>query len=157
VQLVAVTAVQVGFMDANAVSWSVPGYRFTDTEGQMWEVVAVSDEYFEVADVGSDDPVVLPPETTMVDGGSGSSPGSPGDGGSIEPYPGDTPDEPLLVLPDVVGLTENDAVAVLQRAGFATVRVVARDGEMFMVTRDYRYDRANVAIDAGVVTSVYAG
>jgi len=153
VVLVEVAVVQVGFMDADGVNWSVPGYRFTDSDGQIWEVVAVGDEYLEVVDNVPDEPVEPP---AVDDGGSGSSPGSPGDGDTVEPFPGDDPGN-SLVLPDVLGMTEQDAIAVLQRAGYTTVRVVARDGENYMVTRDLRYDRANLVIEGGVVTSVYDG
>jgi hypothetical protein len=35
--------------------------------------------------------------------------------------------------------------------------VVARDGEAYMVTRDLRWDRVNLVIEAGVVTDAYMG
>jgi hypothetical protein len=55
-----------------------------------------------------------------------------------------------------VGLSEGEATGLLEEAGFA-VRVAERDGEPFMLTRDYRGDRVNLVVSGGVVTSVWVG
>ena len=159
VNLVGVRPVLVPFFDVDGVVWSLPGYVYEDAGGQSWMVIAVSDDYI---DQTGDQPVDSP--------GSDGEPGSTttwGDGGSggvVEPYPGDSGDgiEPgiddgqLPPVPDVVGLTEAAATVMVEQLGF-TLRVVARDGETFMVTRDFRSDRVNVVVVAGVVTDAYIG
>ena len=159
VNLVGVRPVLVPFFDADGVVWSLPGYVYEDAGGQSWMVIAVSGDYI---DQSGDQPVDSP--------GSDGEPGSTttwGDGGSggvVEPYPGDSGDgiDPgiddgqLPPVPDVVGLTEAAATVMVEQLGF-TLRVVARDGETFMVTRDYRSDRVNVMVVAGVVTDAYIG
>jgi len=153
--LVGVAATLVPFFDGTGAVWSLPGYVFTDADGGEWEVVAVSDEYFDEPAQAPDDVAVDPPfdgDEPVTGGGSdGIVEPSPGDGwsGVSEPDPGET-------LPDVVGLAEVDATTALGDAGF-TVRVVERDGEAFMATKDYRTDRANLVVDGGVVTSVTIG
>jgi len=165
VTLVGVRPVLVPFYDADGGVWSLPGYDYVDADGQSWTVVAVADEYIEI---DGDEPA-NPPGS---DGEPGAVPGGAGGGsyGVIEPYPGDISDpgdsggviEPgfpggeLPPAPDVVGLTEAEATAVAEQLGY-TVRVVARDGEAYMVTRDLRWDRVNLVIEAGVVTDAYMG
>jgi len=160
VVLVSVTATLVPFFDGTGAAWSLPGYLYIDADGGEWGVVAVSDDYFE-------EPTEVPPgavppgdggavpgdEKLTVDVGSGGgvadpSTGSGGSGASEPGYAG--------TLPDVVGQTEDDATVALEAAGF-TVRVVERDGEMFMVTKDYREDRVNLVVTRGVVTSLTIG
>ncbi|MFM8861867.1 MAG: PASTA domain-containing protein [Acidimicrobiia bacterium] len=160
VVLVSVTATLVPFFDGTSAAWSLPGYLYIDADGGEWGVVAVSDDYFE-------EPTEVPPgavppgdggavpgdEKPTVDVGSGGgvadpSTGSGGSGASEPGYAG--------TLPDVVGQTEDDATVALEAAGF-TVRVVERDGEMFMVTKDYREDRVNLVVTRGVVTSLTIG
>jgi hypothetical protein len=55
-----------------------------------------------------------------------------------------------------VGLTEEGA-RKLASEHFAEFRVVSRDGNHYIVTRDYNEDRINVAIDNGKVTSAHIG
>lgn len=154
--LVSVVPTLVPFFDGTGEVWSLPGYVYTDAEGGEWEVVAVSDAYFDEPAEVPDDLVVDPPvdgDKPVTGGGSGGAvvEPSPGDGwsGGSEPDPG-------VTLPDVVGLTETEATVALEEAGFM-VRVAERDGEMFMLTRDYRADRVNLVIAGGVVTSATIG
>lgn len=156
--LVSVAPTLVPFFDGTGAHWSLPGYVFTDTEGGEWEVVAVSDEYFdEPAEVPDDVVVDLPVDgDTPVDDGGGGGSGS----GVVVPPPGsgDTPlaDPAPGALDGVLGLTEGDAVMLLEQAGY-TVRVVQRDDEMFAVTRDYRTDRANLVVMRGLVVDAGVG
>lgn len=161
VVLVDVRATLVPFFDATGAAWSLPGYVYTDADGGQWEVVAVSDESFDLSPEVPDDVAVVPPVggdvpvSDVPDGGS--SPGS----GVVEPFPGDPSTgggEPgqAATPPDVVGLPEGEATGLLEEAGFA-VRVAERDGEPFMLTRDYRGDRVNLVVSGGVVTSVWVG
>ena len=82
-------------------------------------------------------------------------------GGVVEPFPdqggsGGSGPGPGEDPPDVVGLAEADATAKLEGVGFG-VRIAERDGEAFMLTKDYRSDRVNLVIAGGVVTSVWTG
>ncbi len=56
----------------------------------------------------------------------------------------------------LVGVGETNAAAVAAEQGF-TVRVVARDGEWFPVTKDYREDRINIVIEDGIVVRAFVG
>jgi hypothetical protein len=162
VELVSVEPTLVAFWDVDGTRWSLPGYAYRAADGGLWEVVAVTDEYFGV-DVPPD---VSPPVTTTggagddVDGAPGAVDGDPGVGGGgdsggdsggdvgiVEPSPG---------APEVIGLFEAEAAIVLGEAGF-TVRVVERDGEAFPVTKDFRSDRANLVVRDGAVADVWFG
>ena len=53
-------------------------------------------------------------------------------------------------------MSESDAATAAEERGL-TLRVVARDGEYFAVTKDYRTDRVNLVIDNGVVVGANIG
>jgi hypothetical protein len=55
-----------------------------------------------------------------------------------------------------VGLSESEAVELIELSGFSA-RVVARDGELFSTTKDYRTDRVNISIEKDVVVSADIG
>ena len=74
----------------------------------------------------------------------------PGDeGGSPDPGGGDQPGA-------LAGLSEADATAAAAQKGF-TVRIIARDGEWYPVTKDYRLDRINFVVVSGVVVDATIG
>ena len=74
----------------------------------------------------------------------------PGDeGGSPDPGGGDQPGA-------LAGLSEADATAAAAQKGF-TVRIIARDGEWYPVTKDYRLDRINFVVVNGVVVDATIG
>lgn len=132
VDLIGVRSVLAPFYDADGGVWSLSGYDYVDADGQSWVVIAVADDHI---DADGDQPVDSP------------------DSGATEPgFPGGE----LPSAPDVIGRAESGATVVIERVGF-TVRVVARDGETFMVTEDFRSDRVNVVVVAGVVTDAYMG
>ena len=85
----------------------------------------------------------------------GVSPGDPG----VPPSDGDdgevSPEEPGRV-PDVIGMTEAQAVATITDAGFAA-RVVERDNRPLQVTMDFRTDRVNLVVNRGIVTRSMIG
>jgi hypothetical protein len=54
---------------------------------------------------------------------------------------------------EVIGLDEVDAKRAFTEAGWS-MRVTRRDGQGCVCTRDYRLDRVNVEVTAGVVTAV---
>jgi len=56
----------------------------------------------------------------------------------------------------LVGFDEQAAQSCVEDAGL-TWRVIARDGEYFMVTEDYSPQRINVVIEDAVVMEVSAG
>ena len=56
---------------------------------------------------------------------------------------------------DLVGMTEEEA-GEHAAAHTATVRVVERDGQPLPMTMDYRPDRVNVVVAAGVVAGVHS-
>ena len=64
--------------------------------------------------------------------------------------------ETMASLNTLVGLEEEDATKQLKDAGWK-VRVVARDGEIFMRTMDYWEDRANLSINNGKITKISIG
>lgn len=123
--------------DADGTVWLLPAFTFLDGDGGRYTVPAVTDEYLIV------EPVVEDPAVS-------------------EPAP--TDDEPGVEVPSVdddaaaklIGLTEDEALDAAAEVGWE-VRVVARDGERFAVTDDYRTDRVNVTIDGGVVTEAFVG
>lgn len=57
-----------------------------------------------------------------------------------------------LPAPGFVGLTVAEAEALAAERGW-TVRVVAEDGERFMVTEDYNTNRVNLVVESGTVTA----
>jgi hypothetical protein len=56
----------------------------------------------------------------------------------------------------LIGMTENGAIAAIAAEGLIA-RVVARDGEYFMVTEDYSVSRINLEIENDRVTRATVG
>ena len=104
----------------------------------------MTDEFFGFADVDVAEPPVTalpepvpvdpPPDVTVVEG-----PGAGGTGFDAD-------------LGAIVGLAEVEAIESLRAMGL-TVRVVERDGESFVISRDYRGDRVNLVVTNGMVVS----
>jgi hypothetical protein len=164
--------------DVDGTVWLLPGVRFRDDDGGEWQVLTVADEYLDTdapaTEPGQPEPAPLPePEP----GTGGEEPGEPGTlpvdpgpepgtdpGLEPEPVPGDgpgAPDQPDTaeaekLAHDVVGRSEEEAVAAIERAGLVA-RTVARDGESFAVTDDYRTDRINLTVEAGTVVEAHVG
>ena len=137
--------------DADGTVWLLPAYTFTDADGGRYTVIAVTDEYLQLATpdvvpkpltsdtvvVGTDVPAETKPiETTPIDT-------TPADGGASY-------DAATRAL---VGLSEADATTAAQNNGWE-LRVAKRDGVDLAVTADYRTNRVNVAVAAGVVVAV---
>jgi hypothetical protein len=61
-----------------------------------------------------------------------------------------------LPAPGFVGLTEAEAESEAADRGWTT-RVVAEDGEGFMVTEDYNEERVNLVVEDGTVTAAARG
>ncbi len=56
----------------------------------------------------------------------------------------------------VIGLAEQDAIDAIEAEGLIA-RVVAREGEYYVVTEDFAYSRINLVIESGLVTEATAG
>ena len=129
---------------ADGTVWLLPGYAFTGADGMMANVLAVEDQYLEQAE-----PEVLP-DVVPLPAPMPAETAVPGTDGVGEPVPvvdagfdGST----------LVGLTVDEASKLAEASGW-TVRVAREDGVDLAVTMDYRDNRFNVAVEAGVVTEV---
>ena len=160
ITLVGVQPTLVPFSDVDGVMWALPGYRFADGDGSTWDVVAVSDEFFGVADPtgpGLDEPApggVEPPVTAVPEPGV-VDPGSPP---STTVVGGSTGGDPIpeAELEALRGLFEEEAYLLLESRA-SVVRVAVRDGVSLPLTRDYRADRVNLGIADGVVVEWWIG
>lgn len=56
----------------------------------------------------------------------------------------------------LIGMNEEDAQALIWDNDYIS-RVVHRDGEDFMVTTDFRYNRINLYINGGIVFDATVG
>lgn len=61
-----------------------------------------------------------------------------------------------LILESLIGKSLNEATQLAGFNGFA-IRVTREDSTNYMVTMDLRFDRINLQIDNGVVTSCNIG
>jgi hypothetical protein len=139
VQIVGVKEAWWTIYDVDGSMWVVPGYSFIDADGGEYLVPAVADELIQPVDLPA------PTETPVSDGGGSSTPGY-------------DPDAPVSdeVVQRLIGLSEDAAQTLAKELGFE-MRVTERDGEQFPATADYRVDRVNVVITAGVVTASKIG
>jgi hypothetical protein len=141
-----VTDVRLTLMESNLSNGThmlLPAFTFSNGDGDIGTVLAVSDEFvvFPTIDSPPVDPGVTEP--------------APGD--ATEPSPGDIVQELTQDSADsLIGLTEDEAKKVAGERGW-TVRVAMRDGEAFMLTTDYRQDRVNITVVNNLVTSVQIG
>lgn len=149
---VPITGVRLALMQTtltNNSSILLPAYTFTNADGDVGTVLAIEDKYLSYGDSevtdGSD------PEPTLVE------PGSPGvgSGGAVNPT------NPVVALDDasskkLIGLTEAEAQKVATELGWQ-LRVAMRDGEAYMLTKDYQTNRVNLTIAKGYVTAVVIG
>jgi hypothetical protein len=139
VELTAVAWSSTILYDTASRIWVVPAYEFTATDGSRYTAIALTAAYLEQ--------VTPPPVMDLVD---------------PVPAVGDTdtsapePDSALVDTTPFTGLTEDAATALAANLGLE-IRVVARDGEEFAVTRDYRTTRVNIRIVDGTVTEASIG
>lgn len=140
---------------ADGTVWLLPADTFADADGGQYTVIAVTDEYLQLAT-----PKVVPkPPTTDV-----SVETTPVDSAPVASTPADeTPttargaDNGAVSLDAaaaaLVGLSEADAATAAQTNGWE-LRVSQRDGADLPVTMDYRSNRVNVAVASGAVVAV---
>ncbi len=120
--------------DDDGSVWLLPAYTFTDTEGRVFTVPAVTDEFLIIADPVLVDPMPLDPMP-------------------VEPPGRTAPNEVPVDQFGIVGLGVDEATKVLDAEGL-TLRVVIEDGEALAVTEDFSTSRVNVEIADGVVVAV---
>ncbi|MCX6527615.1 MAG: hypothetical protein NTU52_06445 [Actinobacteria bacterium] len=132
---------------AKGVPVLLPAYTYSNSDGDVGQVIAVQDKYIKKQEVESpSDPVPAP--------GTDTVPVEQVPPVSISPTPiAEVSQEQAETL---VGLTEDEATKVAQGNGW-TIRVAARDGEQFMLTKDYLFSRVNITVVASLVTEVTVG
>lgn len=140
--------------DVGGAVWLVPSWRYRDATGSSYDAVALHDDY--LVETASSSPASSASPTP----GGVSPGGSPGPEYSkpspdVAP-PGTGSDEPTLDASVYVGLMEDDARRAAEGDGY-NVRVVARDGEQYAVTKDFRTDRVNFSIDNDTVVAASFG
>lgn len=130
---VPITDVRLTLMESNLdndTHMLLPAFTFSNADGDVGTVIAVSDEFLVFPD--------LPP---------------------VQPDPGPEPPEVPVTRDSaetLIGLTEDEAVATASERGWQ-LRVAQRDDEYFMLSADYREDRVNIVVKNGLVTSVEIG
>lgn len=125
--------------------WLLPAYTFTavdegDFAGGQYTIIAVDDAFI-------DTPDPMPTETVVPDTAAPVETIAPAD--TVAPSPELTVDQ----VDGLVGLSLDEATKVAEENGW-TVRVAVLDGEVQAGTMDLQPNRVNVAVEAGVVTSV---
>ena len=107
------------------------------SEGRSYEVQESDDRA--QSEQSDSDVVLYTDNDRVVDAQAGSS-----------TAPQDRPDNDTTGAESYIGLSEEDATEKARAEGYDH-RIVARDGEEFMVTMDYREDRINFSIENGRV------
>jgi hypothetical protein len=143
---VPITGVRLALMQTtltNNSSILLPAYTFTNADGDVGTVLAVEEKYLSYGD-------------SEVTDGSDPLP-TPG----VVPGQAENPTNPVAVLDNasskqLIGLTEAEAKKVAIELGWL-VRIAMRDGEAFMLTKDFQSNRVNLTITKGLVTNVVIG
>ena len=137
VELVSVTADLWSSWAADGSMWMLPAYRFEGSDGGIYTIAAITDEYlvqmdpYALPDPGR--PIVDPPFIE-----------DPFDGLDLDGV-GDT----------LVGLTLSEAEELIYENGWSWVlRSVRVDGEDLAVTADYQPNRVNMVTEDGIITEV---
>ena len=134
---------------AKGVPVLLPAYTYSNSDGDVGQVIAVQDKYIKKQEVESPSDSVPAPAP-----GTDTVPVEQVPPVSISPTPiAEVSQEQAATL---VGLTEDEATKVAQGNGW-TIRVVSRDGEQFMLTTDYSFSRVNISVVASLVTEVTVG
>ena len=132
---------------AKGVPVLLPAYTYFNSDGDVGQVIAVQDKFIKKQEVERPSDSVPAPGTNTV-------PVEQVPPVSISPTPfAEVTQEQAATL---VGLTEDEATKVAQEKGW-TIRVAARDGEQFMLTKDYLFSRVNITVVASLVTEVTVG
>jgi hypothetical protein len=140
--------------------WLLPSYEYATTDGYTVSALALDEKYIDqtpTSTVPDGDVNITTPGAGS--GSSGSSAGEPPavDGGAVEPAP-----TPQTVLPTeqdakaLVGLGEEEAVKIIEGNGW-TYRIGSRDGEEFMLTKDFITSRLTLGIENAIVMTATIG
>jgi hypothetical protein len=158
ITVVAVEADLWQVWDQDDSTWLLPAYAFVDADGGRSLIPAVPDEYLDIAPAEEVPPVTEPLPDTAPDGSDVPVTEPP----ATVPDTAPVPTEPTVVLPtdadaaSLVGLTEAEAQKLVEERGWV-FRVVQRDGVDLAVTMDFREDRLDAKIAAGVVVAATIG
>jgi hypothetical protein len=138
--VVPITGVRFTLMEtklANLTHMLLPAYTFFNLDGDVGTVMAITDKHlaFRKNAVVSTDTV-------------------PVSGGDVPPTPAQPLDENSAQ--QLLGLPEEEATKVAMANGWQ-VRVAARDGEFFMLTKDYLENRVNLSVKNGIVIAITVG
>jgi hypothetical protein len=147
IELVTVSPAHVPTYDADGRLWVVPAWIYTDAEGATYSAVALTDTYYKTVS----GPTPFP---------AGEDLGAPG----AQPTPSTSsvaPKAPGAAIPGFdparyTGVALEEAQRRATADGFSS-RIVVLDGEVQMVTADYRSDRLGFTVVDGVVTDVSVG
>ncbi len=56
----------------------------------------------------------------------------------------------------LIGKTEKEGIEIAKSHGY-TVRLIKKDGESFVVTMDFRFDRINIEVENDIITKCNLG
>jgi len=160
IRLTKVSASLTPVMASDKTLWLLPSYEYETTDGYTVSALALAEKYIDqtpTSTVPDSDVNVTTPGAGS--GSSGSSTGEPPavDGGAVEPAP-----MPQAVLPTeqdakaLVGLNEDEAVKIIEGNGW-TYRIGSRDGEQFMLTKDFVTSRFTLGIEKAIVMTATIG
>jgi hypothetical protein len=144
------------------VVWLLPGYAFDSDDGGLYTVLAVDDQFLDIAEWEVAEPDTAAPATDVPAPDAPAPPDVPATDvpAPDAPTPGvpatDVAPPTTLELPnpqELVGLSPEEAAAVVRERGWV-LRVVRADGEDLVVTEDFRENRMNVAVVDGLVTDL---
>ncbi len=119
--------------DVDGTVWLLPAYTYTNADGDVATIAAVTDDYLVVPEFEpglSTDPAPVPAPLPEI---------------SVTP-----------AAPELIGLDEASAAAEAKSLGFE-VRVISIDGESLPVTADYSETRVNLTLVSGIVTETSIG
>jgi hypothetical protein len=138
--VVPITGVRFTLMEtklANLTHMLLPAYTFFNADGDVGTVLAITDEHLAFRK-----DVVVSTETVPVSGGD------------VPPSQTQPLDENSAQ--QLLGLPESEATKVAMANGWL-VRIAARDGEFFMLTKDYVENRVNLSVKNGLVIAITVG
>jgi hypothetical protein len=138
--VVPITGVRFTLMEtklANLTHMLLPAYTFFNADGDVGTVLAITGEHLAFRK-----DVVVSTETVPVSGGD------------VPPSQTQPLDENSAQ--QLLGLPESEATKVAMANGWL-VRIAARDGEFFMLTKDYVENRVNLSVKNGLVIAITVG
>jgi hypothetical protein len=138
--IVPITGVRFTLMEtklANLTHMLLPAYTYFNVDGDVGTVLAIADEYLAFRKN-----VVVSTDTVPVRGGE------------VPPAQMQPLDENSAQ--QLLGLPEAEATRVAMVNGWQ-VRIAARDGEFFMLTKDYSSNRVNLNVENRIVIAITVG